>query len=132
MSGRSSRLSRPEAINRRCPAPQISAAFFGSDDSVPAFSILQSSPIQPGDMLLDLMAARLEDEEVSVTSLCIASAGPSTTALRWLRNLIDVGLLWRRADPEDGRRVYISLTGPAARAMSAYLAAAKRQGGMII
>ena len=84
------------------------------------------------DMLLDLMAARLEDEEVSVTSLCIASAVPSTTALRWIRNLIDMGLLCRRADPTDGRRIYISLTDPAARAMSAYLAAAKRQGGMII
>jgi len=78
------------------------------------------------------MAARLEDEEVSVTSLCIASAVPSTTALRWIRNLIDMGLLCRRADPTDGRRIYISLTDPAARAMSAYLAAAKRQGGMII
>ncbi len=84
------------------------------------------------DMLLDLMAARLEDEEVSVTSLCIASAVPSTTALRWIRNLIDMGLLRRRADPADGRRIYISLTDPAVRAMSAFLAAAKGQDGLIV
>lgn len=84
------------------------------------------------DMLLDLMAARLEDERVSVTSLCIASAVPSTTALRWIRNLIDMGLFQRCADPADGRRIYISLTDPAARAMSAYLAAAQGQDGLIV
>jgi hypothetical protein len=83
------------------------------------------------DMLLDLMAARLEEEEVSVTSLCIASAVPSTTALRWIRNMIDLGLFHRRADPADGRRIYISLTGPAARAMSGYLAAARGQDELI-
>ncbi|MFO1239001.1 MAG: winged helix DNA-binding protein [Sphingomonadaceae bacterium] len=84
------------------------------------------------DMLLDLMAARLEGESVSVTSLCIASAVPSTTALRWIRTLIDSGLVQRRADPADGRRIHISLTDPAALAMSAYLAAAQGQEGLIV
>lgn len=84
------------------------------------------------DMLLDLMAARLEDEEVSVTSLCIASAVPSTTALRWIRNMIDMGLFHRRADPADGRRIYISLTDAAARAMSSYLAAVRGEDGLIV
>lgn len=83
------------------------------------------------DMLLDLMAARLEDEEVAVTSLCIAAAVPSTTALRWIRNMTDIGLFRRRADPSDGRRVYISLTDAAARAMSRFLAAAQGQKGLI-
>ena len=84
------------------------------------------------DMLLDLMAARLEDEEVAVTSLCIAAAVPSTTALRWIRNMTDIGLFHRRADPSDGRRVYISLTDAAARAMSGFLAAAQGQKGLIV
>ena len=84
------------------------------------------------DMLLDLMAARLEGEQVSVTSLCIAAAVPSTTALRWIRTLIDSGLVQRRADPADGRRIHISLTDPAALAMSAYLAAAQGQEGLIV
>ncbi len=84
------------------------------------------------DMLLDLMAARLEDEEVAVTSLCIAAAVPSTTALRWIRNMTDIGLFHRRADPSDGRRVYISLTDAAARAMSRYLSAAQGQKGLIV
>src|SRR3546814_12784439 len=39
------------------------------------------------DMLLDLLAARLEHGRVSVSSLCIASAVPPTTALRWIRRL---------------------------------------------
>jgi hypothetical protein len=84
------------------------------------------------DMLLDLMAARLEGEDVAVTSLCIAAAVPSTTALRWIRNLTDIGLFHRRADPSDGRRVYISLTDAAARAMSRYLAAAQGQKGLVV
>lgn len=83
------------------------------------------------DMLLDLMAARLEEEEVSVSSLCIAAAVPSTTALRWIRTMTDLGLFHRRADPKDGRRIYVSLTDPAARAMAGYLAAAQWQDGTI-
>ena len=84
------------------------------------------------DMLLDLMAARLEGEQVSVTSLCIAAAVPSTTALRWIRNLIDMGLFQRRADPADGRRIYISLTDAAAQAIAAYLADAQAQAGLLV
>ena len=42
-------------------------------------------------MLLDLLAARLERERVSVSSLCIAAAVPPTTALRWIRTLTDKG-----------------------------------------
>lgn len=34
------------------------------------------------DILLDLTAARIEQKRVSVSSLCIAAAVPSTTALR--------------------------------------------------
>ena len=78
------------------------------------------------DMLLDLMAARLEGNRVAVSSLCIAAAVPATTALRWIKALTDRGLFVRSADPEDGRRVYIGLSDEAARALSAYLRAARR------
>src|SRR3546814_15893799 len=50
------------------------------------------------DMLLDLMAARLEHKRVSVSSLCIAAAVPVTTALRWIKSLTDEGRFVRRAD----------------------------------
>lgn len=78
------------------------------------------------DMLLDLMAARLEKNRVAVSSLCIAAAVPATTALRWIKALTDRGLFVRSADPEDGRRVYIELSDDAARALSAYLRAVRR------
>ena len=78
------------------------------------------------DMLLDLMAARLEQKRVAVSSLCIAAAVPATTALRWIKALTDRGLFVRSADPRDGRRVYIELSDETARALGAYFAAAKR------
>jgi hypothetical protein len=78
------------------------------------------------DMLLDLMAARLEKNRVAVSSLCIAAAVPATTALRWIKALTDRGLFVRAADPEDGRRVYIELSDDTARALAAYLRALQR------
>ena len=78
------------------------------------------------DMLLDLMAARLEENRVAVSSLCIAAAVPATTALRWIKALTDRGLFVRAADPQDGRRVYIELSDDTARALTAYLCAIER------
>jgi len=73
------------------------------------------------DMLLDLIAARLERAQVSVSSLCIAACVPPTTALRWIRHLTERGLLQREADPEDGRRVFIALSSRGAEAMIRWL-----------
>jgi Winged helix DNA-binding domain len=78
------------------------------------------------DMLLDLMAARLERRQVAVSSLCIAAAVPATTALRWIKTMSDHGLFVRAADPQDGRRVYIELSDEAAEGLEAYLRAAQR------
>ncbi len=77
------------------------------------------------DMLLDLTAARLERRQVSVSSLCIAAAVPTTTALRWIRNLCDIGLFVRNVDPDDLRRGLISLSDDAANRMLGYLAAGR-------
>jgi DNA-binding MarR family transcriptional regulator len=84
------------------------------------------------DMLLDLMAARLERMRVAVSSLCIAAAVPPTTALRWIKTMSDNGMFVRVADPEDGRRVFIDLSDGAAAGMNAYLSAAKAQGGLAV
>src|SRR5690606_19158395 len=43
------------------------------------------------DMLLDLTAAAAENTRVSVTSLCIASGVPPTTALRWIAQMVESG-----------------------------------------
>jgi hypothetical protein len=80
------------------------------------------------DMLLDLMAARIEGGKVAVSSLCIASAVPATTGLRWIKTLTDEGLFVRVADPHDGRRVFIELSAPAAQGVSAYFRALGRAG----
>ena len=81
------------------------------------------------DMLLDLTAARLERRQVSVSSLCIAAAVPTTTALRWIRNLCELGLFLRAVDPDDLRRGLISLSDEAADRMLAYLGAARGPAG---
>lgn len=62
------------------------------------------------DMMLDLYAAHLDRKRVSVSSLCIASAVPSSTALRWIGLLADQGLVERVEDHLDGRRIWVQLT----------------------
>ncbi len=84
------------------------------------------------DMLLDLMAARLERAQVAVSSLCIAAAVPPTTALRWIKSMTDAGLFERCADPDDGRRIFIQLSDATAAALSRYFTAAKKLGGILI
>ena len=80
------------------------------------------------DMLLDLYAARLEYKLVAVSSLCIAASVPPTTALRWIKTLTDTGLFIRRADPQDGRRVFIELSDAGADAMTGYMLQLRRLG----
>ena len=74
------------------------------------------------DMLLDLIQAELAQHRVPVSSLCIAAAVPATTALRWIKSMTDAGLFVRRADPHDGRRVFVELSPQASAAMRGYFA----------
>jgi DNA-binding MarR family transcriptional regulator len=74
------------------------------------------------DMLLDLLQAEIAQHRVPVSSLCIAAAVPATTALRWIKTMTDNGLFQRRADPHDGRRVFIELSPGASLAMRRYFA----------
>ena len=73
------------------------------------------------DMLLDLMEARLQDKKVSVSSLCIASGVPQTTALRRIEDLIGAKLIDRKDDPADRRRVFVCLTDDCAGRFAGYL-----------
>lgn len=72
------------------------------------------------DMLLDLYAAHLDSKTVSVSSACHASNVPYTTALRWVTALHARQLVARESDPEDGRRVYLSLTPKAVSMIETY------------
>jgi predicted transcriptional regulator len=74
------------------------------------------------DMLLDLLQAEIAQLRVPVSSLCIAAAVPATTALRWLKTLVSQGLFVRRADPHDGRRVFVELAPEASQALRRYFA----------
>ena len=74
------------------------------------------------DMLLDLLQAEIAQLRVPVSSLCIAAAVPATTALRWLKTMTDQGMFVRRADPHDGRRVFVELAPDASTAMRRYFA----------
>jgi len=74
------------------------------------------------DMLLDLLQAEIAQLRVPVSSLCIAAAVPATTALRWIKTMTEQGLFVRRADPHDGRRVFVELAPSASDAMRRYFA----------
>jgi CheY-like chemotaxis protein len=73
------------------------------------------------DILLDLTKSWLENEDVSVSSVCIAASVPMSTALRWVSQMTESGLLKRWKDPKDGRRDLIALTDTAAAYMRDYL-----------
>lgn len=80
------------------------------------------------DILLDLYAGEISQRRSTVSSTCVAAAVPPTTALRWIGSLEARGLIQRRNDPLDGRRVYVSLTARALEALSNYFASLEAEG----
>ena len=74
------------------------------------------------DMLLHLMKARLDGEQVFVTGLCAVAAVPATTGLRWIVQLEKKGLIVRRPAAGDRRRVLVELTEPAVARIETYFA----------
>lgn len=84
------------------------------------------------DMLLDLTAARAEHVRVSITSLCISSGVPLTTALRWIGVLIECGLFQRIEDDLDRRRSFVELTDKAAKAVARYFANLAKDGSGLV
>lgn len=105
-------LPDPRLVRRIIRQRQLRARFFDGD--------LFADPAW--DILLDLTAARAEHARVSITSLCIASGVPPTTALRWISQMVDSGLLLRVEDEIDRRRAFVTLTDQAADAMARYFA----------
>lgn len=103
-------LPDPRLIRRIIRQRQLRARFFDAD--------LFADPAW--DILLDLTAARAEHLRVSVTSLCIASGVPPTTALRWIGQMTDAGLLLRVDDEADRRRAFIALSDKSADATARY------------
>ena len=105
-------LPDPRHVRQIIAARQARARFFDGD--------LFADPAW--DMLLDLTAATAEHKRVSVTSLCIAATVPATTALRWIKQLVESGVFVRVADASDRRRAFIGLSERSSEAMARYFA----------
>jgi DNA-binding MarR family transcriptional regulator len=73
------------------------------------------------DILLDLYVAHYRRNHVSVSSACLASMVPATTALRWLANLERKKMIVREPDRTDGRRYILSLSPDCLVALNALL-----------
>jgi hypothetical protein len=115
-------LPDPRLIRRIIRQRQLRARFFDGE--------LFADPAW--DMLLDLTAARVEHTRVSVTSLCIASGVPPTTALRWISQMTEAGLLTRVEDETDRRRAFITLTDRAIDAMARYFAETGKAAAQLV
>ena len=57
-----------------------------------------------------------------MTSLCIAAGVPATTALRWVKQMVESGIFERIADTSDKRRAFIALSERSVEAMAQYFA----------
>ncbi len=80
-------------------------------------------------MLSELLRAQLLRRQISVTSLCLASRSPVTTALRRIERLQAAGLVSFNLDPKDRRRKYIELTAAgSARVTEVIRGVARRMG----
>ncbi|NWK94351.1 hypothetical protein DM806_01350 [Sphingobium lactosutens] len=90
-----------KARNRR-------ANFFGGDLFVdPAW-----------DIMIDLYISAADHKQISISSACMASGAPPTTALRYLASLTDAGIIIRTADARDGRRIFVRLSDEARQTMT--------------
>lgn len=62
------------------------------------------------DMMLEIFMCDLTQQRISVSAACAGSRVPATTGLRWAKLLEKRGILTRRNDPLDSRRVHLSLS----------------------
>jgi hypothetical protein len=73
------------------------------------------------EIMLDLFIATAEGKPISVSSACIGSAGPSTTALRYLTAMDEQLLIERFKHETDSRVMNVRLSDAAMKKMGAIL-----------
>ena len=78
-----------------------------------AFGVLSEAQWR---VLIDM---RMHGQPLPITSCCIASGAPATTALRHIGELVDAGFLERRAHPDDRRVGLMNLSAVAIKAFEA-------------
>ena len=72
------------------------------------------------DMLLELYLAELRQFRVPISSLGVSARVAPTTALRWIETLDREGLISKRADPLDRRRIFVELSAAGSERMRSY------------
>ncbi len=72
-------------------------------------------------ILLTLKITELTNDKIQISSLCIDSGAPATTALRWIKLLESKSLVKIEPDLHDRRRRYVALTKEASDQMGRYL-----------
>lgn len=79
------------------------------------------------DILLDLFIAHERRQPICLSDASLGAGVPLSTAQRWVKQLLDRGLLVRHSDGRDHRRVLVSLSEHAVKLMRSYLE--KHDGG---
>ena len=134
MSSEGARFGRDAKAKKPAPVSNVEARQLSSQDLVWLAQRLTAARrrredfLSPGlfsepgwEMLLALYEANCAGHRVTSTNLCRASNAPQTTAIRWLDNLVELGLINRRKNPLDARVIFIELEPHARAAIEAYL-----------
>jgi hypothetical protein len=78
-------------------------------------------------VLLELTAARIQGQPVPVSSACTATNLPFSTALRYIRQLVALGIVKRWQDPNDRRRDLLDVEDAAFHSMKALIGNMRRK-----
>ena len=70
------------------------------------------------DLMLELYASVAEGTKVSVSRACAASRAPSSSALRYIKEMTGKGLVVRDECHSDARKVYVRLSDKTRQAMT--------------
>jgi DNA-binding MarR family transcriptional regulator len=104
------------ALSQRIAAPDVEALLHPVDAELRlrrrrerAFNISYFGDAA-WDILLELERAQRMGQKIAITDIGVESRIPLTTVLRYLTRLEKDGLITRRVDPNDRRRVFVALT----------------------
>jgi len=70
------------------------------------------------DLMLELYASAADGTRVSVSRACVASRAPSSSALRYIKEMTSKGLVVRDDCRSDARKVYVRLSDKTRTAMT--------------
>lgn len=108
---RSNAVVKPVPAGRRKTSPLTAQQIYDARRKADRSSGIAGFSASPAfDTLLDLHISAAAGRAVSVSSACIATGCPPTTALRWIHFLEEKGLVSLAPDPTDQRSEHVSLT----------------------